>query len=167
MDVRKFMPLLMLLLFIGTAAATCIDHNTEVGTVTFTKNEFTNACIDYEWSHTQSPDDFNNYIIKASGDVTLGDTNYGGKSFTLCTVEPGDTVTFYVQAFDGDSHGHACSFDFNTTINTPGYAGAARLMVYTIFIVLGGFIGILIFVGVAIWGIKAMGIRIPGLGMKK
>ena len=160
MNLRNLIPLFALLLLIGTAAAACI-YSPVVGEITFTKNEYVNACMEYEWSHTQTADDFNNYIVRATGGYTLGDVNYTGKTFSLCTVEPGETVTFYVQVFDGNAEGHYCSFDYNATLKTGGYIGAGKLMVYTLLIVFGGFIAVIIFVMVALWGIKKMKIPIP------
>ena len=166
MKLWNLMPLFMLLLLAGMAAAGC-DYNALVEPITFTKIEYVNACIEYEWTHTQGsrPDfnnyDFNNYIVKATGDFSLGDTNHAGKSYSLCTVEPGSTVTFYVQAYESDDFGYYCGFDYNATLKTGGYIGAGKLMVYTLLIVFGGFIAVIIFVMVAIWGIKKMKIPIP------
>jgi len=164
MDMRKLLPLFVLLLFAGAASAACTNWSPAVGEVTFSTPVYSNVCIDFEWSHSRTANDFNNYIIKASGDVSLNDMNSTGNKFTLCRVAPGDSVTFNVQAFDGNAEGMFCSFDYNVTVNNPELVGSATFLVYTILLVIAGFIGTIIFIILIVWLLKALNIKLPGFG---
>jgi len=101
--------------------------------------------IDFTWTIIQdgaSPNDFNNYVIKAVGnraENSIPDMNFTGNSYSVFNASDGDSVTFYVQPWDGNIEettgisDYNCGADFNTTVTVPTIAGGIKYLVYAVF----------------------------------
>ena len=153
----------MVLLVAASASAAVLDceaYDSIVGATTFSEPTVQGACYHFEWQHSPTATDFNNYVIHVSGDQTTEDFNLSSaaSSWSVCQVEPGDEVTLYVRSYDGNAEGHFCSFDYNVTALTGSVVGSAMFFTYAMFGALGAIIGIVIIVGVGLYAIKHMGL---------
>ena len=162
----KALLLFSLLLFVAgsvsAAALDCEEYDQFVGATTFSEPYVSGACYQFKWSHSPTANDFNNYVLHADGAVTIEDMNLSAaaSSFGVCGVEPGDDVTLYIRAYDGNAEGIFCSFDYNVTATTGSVVDSAMFFTYVLFGTLAGIIGLVIMIALAIYAIKAFKIKI-------
>ena len=145
------------------SAAACEEiapNPEEIGAITFNDTTYSKACYKFSWNHLQTVDDFNNYIIHTTGDVTTGDFNFRGTAWSVCTVEPGDSVQIYVRAYDGNAEGIYCGMDYNAGFGSGTVTQGAMYFVYMLFAAFAGVIGLLIILFVGLYVIKKFGIKI-------
>lgn len=166
MDVRKLLiPVLLLCIATGAYAAdgcvTASSNLTDYPPITLAF-EHTGACVKFTMTHAQNATDFNNYIVSIdSTEGGRGDFNTTSKVHSLCTVEGGEVVTFYAQAYDGNKTDYRCGADYNVQMTVSETGDAARSFVYTGFVVLGSIIGAVVFIIVAVFVIRRTGIKLP------